>query len=149
MARVSTLSDAAPEEVFAVLANGWRYPEWVVGNKRIRAVDDDWPTPGSRFHHVVGVGPASFHDYSEVLEVEANRRILLEVRVWPAGRGHVEVVLEPADGGTRIVLDEVPVDGPAKSFDSPVLEAMTRLRNTESVRRLRRSAEEERKVRRG
>ena len=33
-----------PESVFAVLADGWLYPSWVVGASRMRDVDPAWPT---------------------------------------------------------------------------------------------------------
>ena len=39
MARTSTLVEAAPDAVWAVLADGWLYPTWVVGTVKIRDVD--------------------------------------------------------------------------------------------------------------
>lgn len=147
MATVTADTTATPAEVFAQLANGWRYAEWVVGAKRIRAVDDDWPAVGSRFHHAVGFGPVTFRDVSKVLEVEPDRRLVMEVRVWPGGRGKVTLELEPIPTGTRIVMDEVPIDGPAKAIEGPILDALTCVRNTESLRRLRRALDEYRLAR--
>ncbi len=43
--------------VWDVLADGWTYPQWVVGNSRIRAVDDDWPAPGTRILRSAGMWP--------------------------------------------------------------------------------------------
>jgi hypothetical protein len=142
MARVSTVSHVTPHEVFELVRNGWRYAEWVVGTKRIRAVDEDWPEVGSRFHHAVGLGPLTIRDVSEVCEIEQDRRIVLLVRVWPAGRGRVTIEVEPAPEGCRISLDEVPVEGLAEKLDGPVLEATAYLRNKESLRRLKRAVEE-------
>jgi uncharacterized protein YndB with AHSA1/START domain len=48
--------DAACERVFAVLADGPRYHEWVMGAADVRAADEEWPAPGSRIHHSTGVG---------------------------------------------------------------------------------------------
>ena len=38
-------STATPGQVWAVIADGWTYSQWVVGNSRMRAVDADWPAP--------------------------------------------------------------------------------------------------------
>ena len=53
---------ATPADVFAVLADGWLYPSWVVGASRVRGVDGTWPQPGSRIHHSVGVWPLLIDD---------------------------------------------------------------------------------------
>ena len=47
---------ATRERVWEVLANGWTYSGWVVGNSRIRAVDSNWPAPGTRILHSIGPG---------------------------------------------------------------------------------------------
>ena len=39
---------ATRQRVWDVLADGWTYSGWVVGNSRIRAVSSNWPAPGSR-----------------------------------------------------------------------------------------------------
>jgi uncharacterized protein YndB with AHSA1/START domain len=127
-----------PEDVFAVLADGWRYADWVVGAKRVRAVDDTWPEPGSRFHHEVGVGPLSIRDSSKLLAIEPPRQVVLEVRAWPAGKARVTVTVSPNDGGSEVLLEEVPTGGPAKTIDSWPLRRLTMLRNVESLKRLRR-----------
>ena len=54
--RTSTLADgrtvvtrrvhAPADDVWSVLADGWRYANWVVGASRIREVDPQWPEPG-------------------------------------------------------------------------------------------------------
>src|SRR5205823_1407725 len=55
---------ASPEQVFAVLADGWLYASWVVGAARIRDVDDGWPSPGTKIHHSIGAWPVFLHDTS-------------------------------------------------------------------------------------
>jgi hypothetical protein len=64
-----------------VLLDAYAYPRWVVGAKRIRAVDPEWPAPGSRFHHALGAGPAELHDSSKLLAITAPRRIERRRRV--------------------------------------------------------------------
>ena len=130
---------SSPEEVFAALADGWRYADWVVGAKRVRAVDDSWPGPGSRFHHEVGVGPLAIRDSSKLLAIDPPRQVVLEVRAWPAGKARVTVTVSPGEGGgSEVLLEEVPTDGLAKAVDSWPLRRLTMLRNVESLRRLRR-----------
>ena len=40
------LFDCTPDDVFAVLGDGWLYPVWVVGAARMRDVDPEWPAEG-------------------------------------------------------------------------------------------------------
>ena len=72
MATVTRYAAAPIERVFAVVSDPTTYPDWLVGAREIRSVDDDWPQPGSLFHHRVGlVGPLTVADSPEVLEVDA------------------------------------------------------------------------------
>lgn len=129
---------AAPEAVFAVLADPWTYPDWLVGCKEIRAVDDGWPAPGTRFHHRVGiVGPLTLEDHTKVLECEPGRRLLLEARARPAGVASVEFVLGDDDaGGTVLTLHEAPVRGVAARLHNPLLDALVKARNEKSLKGL-------------
>ncbi len=41
-------------QVWDVMADGWTYSQWVVGNNsRIRAVGPHWPEPGAAIHHSI------------------------------------------------------------------------------------------------
>ena len=113
--RMSTTSrpiSATPEQVWAVLADGWLYPLFVVGASRMREVDDGWPAVGTRLHHSVGTWPLLIDDTTEVLEVEEDRRILLLARGWPAGQAHVEITLEPRGTDTVVTIVEQATAGP-------------------------------------
>ena len=143
MAVTTMTIDAPPDAVYAVLADGRRYAEWVVGAKRIRDVDPSWPKPGSRFHHVVGFGPVEIKDHSEVLEVEPDKRLVLRVRARPAGSAKVELDLVPRGDGTEVRMNEYPTSGLAKTIDNPVFEATLKARNLEALRRLKREVEED------
>jgi uncharacterized protein YndB with AHSA1/START domain len=144
MPPVSLRSSAPPEAIFAVLSDGWRYADWVVGAKKIRAVDGSWPAPGSRFHHRVGIGPIDIADSSELEAIDPPRSMTLKVRARPAGVARVHITLEPTeDGGTEITIDEWPTAGFAKRFDNPVQRALLKGRNLEALRRLKNLAEED------
>ena len=61
-------STATPGQVWAVIADGWTYSQWVVGNSRMRAVDADWSEPGSKIHHTIGGPPCRLR--SSVAELD-------------------------------------------------------------------------------
>ena len=69
LAIVQRYIGASPDDVFAILANGWYYSGWVVGTSHMRAVENDWPSAGSRLFHVSGIWPAALRDETEVLEM--------------------------------------------------------------------------------
>jgi hypothetical protein len=135
---VSTTSrtiEATPDDVLAVLADGWLYPLWVVGASRMRAVDDAWPEPGARLHHSVGAWPALIDDYTEVRERE-RLLLTLRARAWPSGEAEVRIRLEPVGTDTRVTIEEDVVGGPARLLPGPARHPMLHLRNTETLRRL-------------
>ena len=75
--------EAPPSAVFAVLADPTTYPEWLVGASDIREVEPNFPSPGAKFHHMVGVKPFVVPDSTEVIDVEPDRRLKLRVRTRP------------------------------------------------------------------
>jgi uncharacterized protein YndB with AHSA1/START domain len=141
MAHTTTQVAALPDRVFAVLADGWTYEQWVVGCKEIRDVDAGWPAPGATFHHSVGMGPITVRDTTTVIESDPGRRIVLRARARPAGVARVEIDLAEHDRGTQVTMLERPVSGPPALMHNPVQEWLIDRRNRESLRRLRRLAE--------
>src|SRR6185436_5025666 len=96
MARCETVIDVPPEAVWATLADGDSFQDWVVGCKEIRKVEGDWPTPGSSIHHSIGVGPATLDDTTTVVEMEEGRRLVLRANIRPVGVAGVVMTLSPA-----------------------------------------------------
>jgi uncharacterized protein YndB with AHSA1/START domain len=133
--RLSRHVEATPEEVWAVLSDGWLYPLWVVGASRIRDVDADWPAVGSRIHHSVGPWPLVINDHTEVLEVRPGTALTLRARGWPLGEAMVKVSLEPSGSGTQVTLEEDVISGPGRLTPRPVRAPLLRWRNTESLER--------------
>ena len=131
---------APREQVFAVLVDPETYPKWLVGAKEIRAVDDDWPAPGSRFHHRFGlIGPLTIPDSTKVIEIDRPRLLSLEVRARPLGRGRATFTLDDVETGddrpcTKIAIDEVPLGSMAAA--TPVLEPFIKSRNVASLNAL-------------
>ncbi|HVW32509.1 MAG TPA: SRPBCC family protein [Acidimicrobiia bacterium] len=133
--------EAPPGVVWEMLADAPTYEDWVVGNKEIRDHDAAWPGPGAEFHHTVGIGPLAVKDKTVSLEAQQARRLVLNVRVLPIGHGKVTFDLIPAGPGTtRVQMAEEPLAGPAKVF-WPLLIPLVKVRNAETLRRLKRCAE--------
>lgn len=136
MSTTSRTIAATPSQVWAVLADGWLYPLFVVGAARMREVDEAWPAVGSRLHHSVGAWPLMIDDTTEVLEVEVDRRILLLARGWPAGQAHVEIRLEPDGTSTVVTMVEQATAGPGALIPKPVQDVQLHARNLEALQRL-------------
>ena len=128
---------ATPEQVWEVLADGWLYPLWVVGASRMREVDSDWPTVGSRIHHSVGVWPLLIDDNTEITEAQPLRKLSLRAKAWPLlGEADVTLELSEQGAGTRVVMSEDAATGPGKLVPKPARAPGIIWRNTESLRRL-------------
>jgi uncharacterized protein YndB with AHSA1/START domain len=132
--------DVPPPAVWDVLADAPSYEEWVAGNKKIRDFDRSWPAPGTEFHHTVGFGPLAAKDKTVSLEAEVPRRLIMNVRVLPVGHGIVTFHLVESGSGTLVRMEERPAGGPAKVL-WPVFDPLVKLRNIETLRRLKRLAE--------
>ena len=110
MARNRVHIHATPEEVFGVLADPERYPDWVVGADKIRDYDEEFPAVGSRFHHKVGPGPVNIRDYSEVLEVDPPHRLVLKAKATNRiGQSQPSEPLWNPAGYMRNVVEKVEV----------------------------------------
>lgn len=133
---VSRQFRCSAEDVFAVLADGWVYPVWVVGASRMRAVDDDWPEVGSQLHHSAGAWPLLIDDTSEVLAYDPPKTMVLQARGWPAGEARVEITVEPSVTGCLVSIAEDASSGPALLVPRQVRHAMMAVRNRETLRRL-------------
>ena len=88
MASTSREISASTHDVFAVLADPSTYPEWLAGAADVRDIDDDWPQPGAKFYHRVGIGPFTIPDSTKVLDIEPLPRVNLE-NMQKAARGEV------------------------------------------------------------
>lgn len=142
MSRREQTIDAPPEAVWATLADGNAFQDWVAGCKEVRYVEGAWPEVGSAIHHRVGIGAATIDDTTTVEEVAPEKRLVLRARVRPAGVARVVLTLDPApEGGTTVVMEEEMTDGPAAAVPDVVADPLLDLRNAESLRRLKNLAE--------
>jgi len=126
----------SPDDVFAVLADGWVFPTWVVGASRMRDVEEQWPTVGSRLHHSFGVWPALIDDKTTVLEWDPPRTMVIQPAGWPIGEARVTVDVKPRGSGCVVRITERAVRGPGALIPPALLDVGLHLRNTETLRRL-------------
>ncbi len=132
----SRLLTCSAEDVFAVLADGWLYPLWVVGASRMRAVDVDWPAVGSKLHHSAGAWPLLIDDDTEMLSYEPPRAMVVQARGWPTGEARAEITVAPSAGGCTVSIDEDASSGPALMVPKAIRQPIITFRNQESLRRL-------------
>jgi hypothetical protein len=129
-----------PDAVFDVLRDGHSYGHWVVGTRKIRAVDAGWPAAGARLHYTVGYAPLRKDGETRSLAYEPGRRLELEIRAWPTGTVRVEFRTERVAEGTLVTMVEHPARGPATRLHNRVLDGVIKVRNVETLRRLERLA---------
>jgi len=141
MSRNQITIAASPQAVFEVLDDAAAYPRWVVGARRLRRVDSDWPEEGSEFHHAIGVAGAELHDSTEMLERDPLHRIVLEVRFRPSGTARVEIEVEQADDGSVVTMGEAPDSGLVSWLPRLVTDPALHVRNAWSLQRLRHEVE--------
>ena len=142
MARNSVQVRASSDDVFDVLDDAYAYPRWVVGTRRVRSVDTNWPAPGSSFHHAVGTSIGELHDSTSVVARDRPKRLDLEVRARPTGVARVRIsVAARCASSTEVTLDETPTEGLISRLPRHLTDPLLTFRNALSLRRFRRLVE--------
>jgi uncharacterized protein YndB with AHSA1/START domain len=130
----------SPADVYAVLIDPRTYPSWLIGAEEIRAVDPEWPAPGSRFHHRVRFGPFTLADNTELIEARRDERIQLAVRARPFITAIVTFALVGDDRRCMVSFEEEPRVRLIGNLVRPVMDPVTHMRNHRSLKRLERVA---------
>jgi hypothetical protein len=126
----------SPEDVFAVIADGWLFPVWVVGASRMREVDAAWPAVGAKLKHSFGSWPVLINDETTVEEWDAPRHAVLRPKGWPIGEALVTIDVKPSKRGCLVRIHERAIKGPGTLIPSPIMSIGLHLRNIETLRRL-------------
>jgi len=126
-----------------VLANGYRYAEWVHGTKEIRDVDEGWPAEGTAIHYTVGFGPLTYEDRTTSRGCVPETKLELEAHAWPAGTARIGLRVSATRSGSLITMDEHPLRGPARWLHNPLTAAAFRFRGKLILKDLARLAEAE------
>ncbi len=134
---------ASRQRVWDVLANGWTYSGWVVGNSRIRAVDAAWPAPGTRILHSIGTWPAVIDDETVVASCTPGEELVLLAKVRPAAKAQITLRLRDLDGGgCRVEMTELAISRPLRWVPDGVQLLGVAPRNRECTWRLAMIAEQ-------
>lgn len=141
MARNDIFISATPREVFELLSDPRAYAEWVAGSRDIHAADAEWPAAGSAFDHSSGPAQLAIRDYTDVSSMLAPVMLELRARARPLGTARVILQLHPEGNGTRVTMIEEPASRVASLLIGPLGHGLIRIRNRESLRRLKALAE--------
>lgn len=128
-------------EIFSVLRDGRSYARWVVGTSQIRAVDEDWPEPGTRLHFRVGRGSVSKDDETRSVRLADGPdccELELEAVGRPLGTARVDFRVDRVRDGSLVTIIEHPMKGVLSTLHNPGFELLIYLRNVETLRRLER-----------
>ncbi|MBK5222097.1 MAG: SRPBCC family protein [Acidimicrobiia bacterium] len=137
MALNSVILPIDPQRLFdEYLLHPETYPIWLVGADEIRAIDETWPAPGSRFHHTVGLWPLHLKDYTESVQVDSPHTFRLLVKARPLVRALVTFTVHGTDDESILAVEEHPQFGPADIVLQPLTDPLIHLRNQASLRRL-------------
>src|SRR5581483_2146654 len=143
VAVLNVLINRDPKQVWDVLADGRAYAEWVVGTKRIREVDPNWPAEGSRIHYTVGAGRFTVEDITTVRLVEPERRLELEANAGWVGSARVSISLLPwGKDRTLVIVDEHPLTGVGARMHTMLADILLGFRNRRMMRALARVVHE-------
>ena len=138
---VERLISATRQQVWSVIADGWTYSQWVVGNTRMRAVDPSWPAPGATIHHTIGIWPVVLNDETEVESSTPREELVLLAKARPFGGARITLRLRDTEKGCCVEMAEVPVGGPLNWVPRRLALAVAHPRNRECLARLAALAE--------
>jgi hypothetical protein len=131
-----------PERVWEILSDPPTYAYWVVGSRTIERWDPDWPAPGTKFHHTQGRRPLVIHDYTESIAADPPRHLELVAHARPMLDARVIFDIRPEGNGCRVWMEELAIGGLlAPLMRIPPNPQLTKLRNKESLKRIRQLAE--------
>ncbi|MFI2301836.1 SRPBCC family protein [Actinacidiphila glaucinigra] len=135
------LVGGAPEEVWAVLADGTRYGDWVVGPSSSRHGEGDWPAVGSSLEYTVPLGPVKLTGETIVRICRPPLQLELEAFSGWLGSARIAIELRPWGAGTLVIVDEHPLRGPGGLLHNAALDALLQLRHRSMLGRLAEAVE--------
>ncbi|MBV1939019.1 SRPBCC family protein [Streptomyces sp. BV286] len=126
----------SPREVWAVLADGTRYADWVVGTASSYPVRGQWPKVDAAIAYEVRVGFYGFTNETVVRACDEGRELELEAKAGPLGTARIAIELRPWGEDTLVVIDEHPLRGVGGTLHNVGVEALIQLRHRTMLKRL-------------
>ncbi|PSM45132.1 polyketide cyclase [Streptomyces dioscori] len=126
----------SPREVWAVLADGTRYADWVVGTASSYPVRGQWPQVHSAIGYEVRVGPWTLSNESVVRACVEERELELEAIAGPLGTARIAIELRPWGEYTLVIIDEHPLQGAGGTLHNVAVEGLIQVRHRAMLKRL-------------
>ncbi|MGW3071293.1 MULTISPECIES: SRPBCC family protein [unclassified Kitasatospora] len=136
MAVRHVLIDRPPGDVWKVLADPRCYARWVPGTSHTEPADGSWPRTGARLRYTVRAGPWHLKGHTVVRRCEEPERLELEAVAGRLGTARIALELLAWGGGTLVIVDEHPLQGPGSSLHTAPSEALLHLRHRSMLSRL-------------
>ncbi|GAA3905963.1 SRPBCC family protein [Streptomyces lacrimifluminis] len=141
MAARHRLIKVSPQTVWAVLADGSRYGEWVVGTSDSKPVRGQWPQVDSAICYEVRVGPLRLTNETVVRYCEEGSELGLEARAGILGTARIAIELRPWGKNCLVIADEHPLQGAGGLLHNVGVDALIQLRHRAMLARLARVCE--------
>ncbi|WP_328492103.1 SRPBCC family protein [Streptomyces sp. NBC_00414] len=126
----------SPREVWAVLADGTRYADWVVGTASSYPVRGQWPQVDSAIGYEVRAGFWTLRNESVVRACVEGRELELEAIAGPLGTARIAIELRPWGEYTLVIIDEHPLQGAGGVMHNVAVEGLIQLRHRAMLKRL-------------
>ncbi|MGW7078085.1 SRPBCC family protein [Streptomyces sp. NPDC054871] len=123
-------------DVWAVLADGSRYGDWVVGTSRSEPGEGRWPEVGSSITYTVRVGWRTLSGTTTVRRCEEPGILELEADSGWLGTARIAVDVRPWGKYALVIVDEHPLDGPGGALHNAAVDALIQLRHRAMLARL-------------
>ncbi|CAM5237152.1 Polyketide cyclase OS=Streptomyces fumanus OX=67302 GN=GCM10018772_18770 PE=4 SV=1 [Streptomyces fumanus] len=137
------LIQASPQEVWAALADGERYAEWVVGTSDVTPDRGNWPEVDSTIRYAVRLGPLKLTNETVVRRCEEGSVLELEAKAGPLGTARIAIELRPWGRDTLVLVDEHPLRGPGGLVHNTGVDLLIHLRHRAMLARLAKLCESE------
>ncbi|MEU9171622.1 SRPBCC family protein [Streptomyces sp. NPDC048420] len=137
------LIKAGPSDVWAVLADGHRYAEWVVGTSESEPVRGKWPQTDAAIRFQVPLGPLRLVNETVVRRCEEGVALELEAYAGILGTARIAIELRPWGEHCLAIVDEHPLQGAGGRLHNAGFEALIQLRHRTMLARLARLCENE------
>ncbi|MGW6737430.1 SRPBCC family protein [Streptomyces sp. NPDC055013] len=139
------LIQAGPSAVWAVLADGNRYAEWVVGTSGSEPLRGRWPETDAAIRYEVRLGPVRLFNETVVRRCEPGVSMELEAHAGALGTARIAIELRPWGRKCLVLVDEHPLQGAGGRLHNVGFEALIQLRHRAMLARLARLCESEAK----
>ncbi|WP_329446056.1 SRPBCC family protein [Streptomyces canus] len=137
------LIKVSPSAVWAVLADGHRYAEWVVGTSHSEPVRGKWPHLDAAIRFQVPLGPLKLVNETVVRRCEEGVSLELEAHAGPLGTARIAIELRPWGEHCLAIVDEHPLQGAGGRLHNVGFEALIQMRHRTMLARLARLCENE------